>query len=93
MTDGEQTTHGRYAVDGYVVFHARASLSPLAPASSSSQLFAVFLVSIITLVIVPYTAYLLFGGDDDSVRSDYTFDLAGADVGMRGDSAGNRNFG
>ncbi len=34
MTDGEQTTHGRYAVDGYVVFHARASLSPLAPASS-----------------------------------------------------------
>jgi hypothetical protein len=56
-------------------------------------LFAVFLVSIITLVIVPYTAYLLFGGDDDSVRSDYTFDLAGADVGMRGDSAENRNFG
>jgi len=32
----------------------------------------VFLVSIITLVIVPYTAYLLFGGDDDSVRYDFT---------------------
>jgi hypothetical protein len=38
----------------------------------STQLFAVFLVSIITLVIVPYTAYLLFGGDDDSVRYDFT---------------------
>jgi hypothetical protein len=31
----------------------------------STQLFAVFLVSIITLVIVPYTAYLLFGDADE----------------------------
>ena len=52
-----------------------------------------FLVSIITLVIVPYTAYLLFGGDDDSVRYHSTLQLTRADAGMRRDLPGNRTFG
>jgi hypothetical protein len=31
----------------------------------STQLFAVFMVSIITLVLVPYTAHLFFSSEDD----------------------------
>ena len=37
----------------------------------STQLFAVFVVSIMTMFLVPYTAHLLFSGgenEDDTVR-------------------------
>jgi hypothetical protein len=34
-------------------------------ASGSTPLFAVFLLSMISIVLVPYTLHCLFGGEDD----------------------------
>jgi len=42
-------------------------------ASGSTPLFAVFLLSIISIFLIPYTLYALFGGEDDdkNVRKQY----------------------
>jgi len=37
-------------------------------ASGSTPLFAVFLISLLSLFLFPYTLYILFGGGEDETK-------------------------
>jgi hypothetical protein len=39
--------------------------------TGSTQLFAVFLVSILSLFLLPYTGHLLFSGEDEDEKVRY----------------------